>query len=199
MTQSRFLLILLLVLWLLPSCRKQAPTPQAQRMDASERALARPETQTEAAMQCISIERALDMAEMVQTNGQTITGLRAADRIDAMMRTMGYAKSPVAEIYQQGRAIIYTQGCEADDMGSMKNVESERATLVTIASVGQPQTAPLVIISMTSEQVFKQLRREMAEQGFGGHDSGLTNGTGYKILVDHFLSGTGYVVQISRE
>ena len=187
-----------LVLCLCPGCRRQPATPQQQRAEASERALAQPETPAEAAMQCISIERAIDVAEMVETRDGCVAALRSADRIDGMMRSLGYDKSPVREVYQQGYAVIYTQGCQADDMGSIVHKTADRATLVVIAGKGQPQTAPLVSISMTDEAVYKQLRREMAELGFSGPGPELSNGSGYKILADEFLSGTGYIIQISR-
>ena len=74
-----------------------------------------------------------------------------------------------------------------------------KATLVTIAGEGQPATSALVSISMTDEGVYNQLRQEMAQKGFVGPGPELTNGSGYKLFADQFLSGTGYIIQISRE
>lgn len=189
----------LAMLPLLSSCRKKAPDAVDSRMELKEKALAQPETPRETEMKCISIERAIDIAEMVEIEAGRVSGMHSADKVDAMMRKLGYARSNCTEVYQQGRAIIYTQGCDVDDMGSMKDVTESRATLVTVAGEGQPGTAPLVVISMTDEEVYRQLKHEMAELGFMGKAPEFTNGTGYKILADSFLSGTGYIIQISRE
>ena len=171
-------------------------TPQEKRAAA---ALAQPATEQEIKTRCISIERAIDIADLVETSGTAVKGLREAGKVDEMMVEMGYVRSAINEIYQVGRATIYTQGCDADEMGSMVNVSSDKATLVAIAGAGQPATAPLVSISMTDEEVWNKLRHEMGALGFQGPEAELSNGHGYKIFADRFLSGNGFVIHLSRE
>lgn len=171
-------------------------TPQEKRAAA---ALAQPATEQEIKTRCISIERAIDIADLVETSGTAVKGLREAGKVDEMMVEMGYVRSAINEIYQVGRATIYTQGCDADEMGSMVNVSSDKATLVAIAGAGQPATAPLVSISMTDEEVWNKLRHEMGALGFQSPEGELSNGHGYKIFADRFLSGNGFVIHLSRE
>ena len=157
-------------------------TPQEKRAAA---ALAQPATEQEIKTRCISIERAIDIADLVETSGTAVKGLREAGKVDEMMVEMGYVRSAINEIYQVGRATIYTQGCDADEMGSMVNVSSDKATLVSI--------------SMTDEEVWNKLRHEMGALGFQGPEGELSNGHGYKIFADRFLSGNGFVIHLSRE
>ena len=171
-------------------------TPQEKRAAA---ALAQPATEQEIKTRCISIERAIDIADLVETSGTAVKGLREAGKVDEMMGEMGYVRSAINEIYQVGRATIYTQGCDADEMGSMVNVSSDKATLIAIAGAGQPATAPLVSISMTDEEVWNKLRHEMGALGFQVPEGELSNGHGYKIFADRFLSGNGFVIHLSRE
>lgn len=110
-------------------------TPQEKRAAA---ALAQPATEQEFKTRCISIERAIDIADLIETSGTAVKGLREAGKVDEMMVEMGYVRSAINEIYQVGRATIYTQGCDADEMGSMVNVSSDKATLVAIAGAANP-------------------------------------------------------------
>ena len=186
----------------LAACHQKKPAAvaaQQQEQQEAETRLGQAATPAEAEMKCISIDRAIDLARMVETDRGVITGLHDGDGIDRMMRRMGYSRSSREGIYQQGRAVMYTQGCDVDDMGSIVAQTSPKATLVTIAGEGQPATSTLVSISMTDEGVYTRLRREMAQLGFVGRGPELTNGSGYKLLADQFLSGTGYIIQISRE
>ncbi len=192
----------LVLVFSLVACHQKKPsatTAQQQEQQEAEARLAQAATPAEAEMKCISIDRAIDLARMVETDKGTIIGLHDADGIDRMMRRMGYSRSSRESIYQQGRAVIYTQGCDVDDMGSIVAQKSPKATLVTIAGEGQPATSALVSISMTDEGVYRHLRQEMVQQGFVGPGPELTNGSGYKLFADQFLSGTGYIIQISRE
>ena len=184
----------------LAGCRNKSATEADQRKsDQPSAAVAQPASEQEKNTQCISIERAIDIAQLIETSGTVVSGLRDADKVDAAMRSMGYQRSAIDEIYQVGYATIYTQGCEADDMGSMVNVRDSKATLVAIAGKAQPATAALVSISMTDEGVWRQLIHEMGALGFQGTGSEMSNGHGYKIFYDRFLSGNGFIVQISRE
>lgn len=192
----------LALIFSLDACHQKKPAAViAQQEEQQEAAihLAKAATPAETKMKCISIDRAIDMARMVETDKGIITGLHDAGDIDRMMRRMGYSRSSREGIYQQGRAVMYTQGCDVDDMGSIVAQASPKATLVTIAGEGQPATSALVSISMTDEGVYNQLRQEMAQKGFVGPGPELTNGSGYKLFADQFLSGTGYIIQISRE
>ncbi len=178
---------------------KNSATTEVGHTAAPSAAVVQPSTEQEKQNQCISIERAIDIAQLVQIQGTAVTGLTEASRVDSTMRAMGYSRSSVDEIYQVGYATVYTQGCEADGMGSMTNVTDSKATLVAIAGKGQPATAALVSISMTNEGVWKQLIHEMGTLGFQGTGAEMSNGHGYKIFYDRFLSGNGFIIQISRE
>ncbi len=178
---------------------KNTATTESLQTAAPSAAVVQPASEQEKKNQCISIERAIDIAQLVQIQGTAVTGLADADKVDATMRSMGYSLSRIDEIYQVGYATVYTQGCEADDMGSMVNIKDAKATLVAIAGKGQPATAALVSISMTDEGVWRQLIHEMGTLGFQGTAQEMSNGHGYKIFYDRFLSGNGFIIQISRE
>ncbi len=181
-------------------CRsKSSSKADVQQSGQPSAAVAQPVTEQEKNTQCISIERAIDIAQLVEISGTAVTGLRDADKIDAIMRSMGYKRSAIEEIYQVGRATMYTQGCDADAMGSMTHVRNSKATLVAIAGKGQPATAALVSISMADEDVWRELIHEMGTLGFQGTGYEMSNGHGYKIFYDRFLSGNGFLIQISRE
>ena len=179
--------------------RKNTVTTESLQTAAPSAAVVQSASEQEKKNQCISIERAIDIAQLVQIQGTAVTGLADADKVDATMRSMGYSLSKVDEIYQVGYATVYTQGCQADDMGSMVNIKDAKATLVAIAGKGQPATAALVSISMTDEGVWRQLIHEMGTLGFQGTAQEMSNGHGYKIFYDRFLSGNGFIIQISRE
>lgn len=179
--------------------RKNTATTESLQTAAPSAAVVQPASEQEKKNQCISIERAIDIAQLVQIQGTAVTGLADADKVDATMRSMGYSLSKVDEIYQVGYATVYTQGCQADDMGSMVDIKDAKATLVAIAGKGQPATAALVTISMTDEGVWRQLIHEMGTLGFQGTAQEMSNGHGYKIFYDRFLSGNGFIIQISRE
>lgn len=179
--------------------RKNAATTESLQTAAPSAAVVQPASEQEKKNQCISIERAIDIAQLVQVQGTAVTGLADADKVDATMRSMGYSLSNVDEIYQVGYATVYTQGCQADGMGSMVDIKDAKATLVAIAGKGQPATAALVSISMTDEGVWRQLIHEMGTLGFQGTAQEMSNGHGYKIFYDRFLSGNGFIIQISRE
>lgn len=179
--------------------RKNTATTESLQTAAPSAAVVQPASEQEKKNQCISIERAIDIAQLVQIQGTAVTGLADADKVDATMRSMGYSLSKVDEIYQVGYATVYTQGCQADDMGSMVDIKDAKATLVAIAGKGQPATAALVSISMTDEGVWRQLIHEMGTLGFQGTAQEMSNGHGYKIFYDRFLSGNGFIIQISRE
>lgn len=192
------------VTFILAGCRhKSGPAAEAQESaqpsSQASAAVVQPPSEQEKQTQCISIERAIDIAQLIEISGTAVSGLRDADKVDATMRSMGYRRSPIKEIYQVGYATIYTQGCQADDMGSMTHVSDPRATLVAIAGKGQPSTAALVSISMSDEGVWRQLIHEMGTLGFQGTAQEMSNHHGYKIFYDRFLSGNGFIVQISRE
>lgn len=177
-----------------PSARDVRPEGGAQSSLKQE--LVKPETRQESENHCISMARAMQLAQMVKVENGCIAGIRDSACVDSVMYRMGYVKSQHNYINLNGGVILYMYGCDVDDEGSMVNAKSAQANVVRISSLGQPEGSTLVALSVASRRVYDGLLDELADLGFTGAEPEFTDGT-FQVLADKFISGDGYIVQLS--
>ena len=131
-----------------PSARDTRPeggAPSGLRQE-----LVKPVTQQECESHCISMARAMQLAQLVKVEDGCITGIGDSATVDSVMYRMGYAKSPHRYINLNGGVILYVYGCDVDEEGSMVNARSAQANVVRISSLGQPEGSTLVAVSVAS-------------------------------------------------
>ena len=177
-----------------PSARDTRPeggAPSGLRQE-----LVKPVTQQERESHCISMARAMQLAQLVKVEDGCITGIGDSATVDSVMYRMGYAKSPHRYINLNGGVILYVYGCDVDEEGSIVNTRRAQANVVRISSLGQPEGSTLVAVSVASRKVFDGLLDELADLGFAGAEPEFTDGT-FQVLADKFISGDGYIIQLS--
>ena len=171
--------------------------PEGGAQSSLRQELMKPETPQERESRCISMARAMQLAQLVKVENGCIEGIRDSATVDSVMYRMGYIKSQHNYINLNGGVILYMYGCDVDDEGSMVNAKSAQANVVRISSLGQPEGSALVALSVASRRVYDGLLDELADLGFTGSEPEFTDGT-FQVLADKFISGDGYIIQLFK-